>query len=68
MAIMTNQEKINFLQDYIEGIQYSINILEQDIIDSPYADIEGKRPRQLVLQDLISQKDSLLNEIQNLQK
>jgi len=66
MGLITSQEKIEFLQSYVDGIQRSIDILEQDIIDDPSYNIEGKPTRQNILQDLISQKASLLNEIEGL--
>jgi hypothetical protein len=63
---MTNQEKIEFLQDYISGIEYSTSILENDILENPNADLDGKPTRQSVLNDLRSQKESLLEEIDKL--
>lgn len=66
MGIITNQEKIKFVQDYIDGIQYSIDILSNDIVNNPDGDIEEKPSRQAVLEDLIQQKTNLLNEIDRL--
>lgn len=63
---MTNSEKVKFLQDYIFGINYSIGILENDILENPNADLDGKPTRQSVLDDLKSQKSSLLEEIDGL--
>lgn len=63
---MTNSEKVKFLQDYISGIDYSIGILKNDILENPNADLDGKPTRQSVLDDLKSQKSSLLEEIDGL--
>lgn len=64
--MITNEEKIQFIQDFISGLNYSIGILEQDIIDNPNGDVEEKPTRQYVLNDLILQKSALLNEIETL--
>jgi hypothetical protein len=63
---LTNKEKINLLNVWIDNLTFHINALQQGIKDSPNSDIEGKTPRLDVLNDLINTKTFYKNVLQEL--
>ena len=59
---MSNNEKLEILNKYIESILPHILTLQNDIAENPYGDIEGKPLRNQVLLDFIKQKEALETE------
>lgn len=59
---MNNNEKLEILNKYIESILPHILTLQNDIVENPYGDIEGKPLRNQVLLDFIKQKEALETE------
>jgi hypothetical protein len=64
--MMTNIEKIEILNSYLQSILLHVLMLQKDIDENPSSDIEGKPLRSQVLLDFIKQKESIEAEIQAL--
>lgn len=63
---MTIDQKILFLQNRIDNMSIHVSVLSQDIEDNPDSEIEGKRERGLVLNDLLSEISVLQAELEAL--
>jgi len=51
--MITDNDMISAINQKISNIDFHISILSKDISDYPDSDIEGKVPRQDVLEDLL---------------
>lgn len=60
--MITDAEMISMISERVLNIDFHILILSKDISDYPDSDIEGKVPRQNVLEDLIRVKLALEEE------
>jgi hypothetical protein len=59
---ITLEEKINIINNRIDNINIHIEILQQDIVNNPDEDVEGKRPRAEVLNDFYLKRSAMLEE------
>lgn len=57
------QDKINLINNRIENMNIHISVLENDIINNPDSDVEGKINRSQVLEEFKSIKNSLILEL-----
>jgi len=64
---LTNQEKIDFVNNKISNINIHIDILEKDILSNPNSDVENKPSRQSVLEDFYLKKNALVLELNALE-
>lgn len=64
---LTNQEKIEFINNKISNINVHIDILEKDILNNPNSDVENKPSRQSVLEDFYLKKNALVLELNALE-
>jgi hypothetical protein len=58
---MTNEEKIEQINSRLTMLDFVIENITQGIAENPDADIEGKRPRAEVLNDLVLEKQALIS-------
>lgn len=63
---MTNEEKIDVLNNKIDNFNIHIGVLEKDILDNPNIDVEGKPLRQNVLNDFYAMKQAIVEELERL--
>lgn len=57
------QDKINLINNRIENMNIHISVLENDIINNPDSDVEGKINRSQILEEFKSIKNSLILEL-----
>lgn len=58
---MTNEEKIEQINSRLTMLDFVIERMVRGIEESPDSDIEGKRPRVDVLNDLMLEKQALIS-------
>lgn len=58
---MTREEKIEQLNSRLTMLDFVIENITQGIAENPGADIEGKKPRAEVLNDLVLEKQALIS-------
>jgi hypothetical protein len=58
---MTKEEKIEQINSRLTMLDFVIENITQGIAENPDADIEGKRPRAEVLNDLVLEKQALIS-------
>ena len=58
---MTNEEKIEQINSRLTMLDFVIENITQGIAENPAADIEGKKPRAEVLNDLVLEKQALIS-------
>lgn len=61
--MLTNEEKLAWLEENLQANQYHIDFLERAIQENPNGDIEGKPARQSLLEDHTLKVDKLKSEI-----
>jgi hypothetical protein len=61
--ILSKEEKINLIKLRIDSISFHIPILEKNILEDPFGDVNGKPTRQSVLNDFKSRLASLQGEL-----
>lgn len=65
--MISNQEKINLINEKVQGLEVNISWLNANIGSIEEIPIEGKLSMQEQLADLISKKNALLEALDQLQ-
>ena len=58
---ITNEEKIQIVEDRLSTLNFCIQNLSDGIAQSPDSDIEGKTPRAEVLSKLMLERQALID-------
>jgi hypothetical protein len=63
LKVIDREQKINLLNNVIDNYNFHINILSNDILNSPDEDVDGKTKRQDVLDEFYEKRNALQNEL-----
>jgi len=63
---MTNEEKLDFINNKIDNLNIHIGVLEADIYSNPDLDVPGKPLRSEILSNLYIKKQALEDEKETL--
>jgi ribosomal protein S15P/S13E len=63
---ITTEEKIAILQNKIDNLNIHINVLQEDLEANPQNDVDGKPTRVSILNDFLSKKNILEQELEAL--